>query len=360
MFSALGSVKAVKTSTQTVAKQEMPTRGVEQDILTLSTETNRGGLVAITYSPKKANAVHPDLQVWHDTITTAMTDVLVLLGVDDIFKYNVGVDENGQFHADTMFLYSKDDQDNLESVREAIADALNKKTVNGTPLGEMILNWQDALKSPESSPAKPSNAEPLNKSALFQLPTFLTNPLTTQKASSPVEKIMKDLNRMLLAGAMTQVMRASGVELKEGDVISMSLNGKGEFSVNASGSSINGKTGDEISELCGALSNQLNETETSDGGSLGKAVLQMFAADMGFDFNEVWGDENFSVSFSFKYDGKKGRNDFSGATLNGTNLQMLDMLSIQQDDTKDKTGILSDTVVTPAQARGLDRDTLVN
>jgi hypothetical protein len=159
---------------------------------------------------------------------------------------------------------------------------------------------------------------------LIKLPFFMT----AQSVFSSMSDMMKDLNSMLLEGIMTQVLEPHNVELKDGDTISISLNGKGEFSINTDSSSIEGASDEEIERLGYNLENALNKVQTDNGKSLGKTLLEQFSADIGFDLAEAKKNENFSISFSFRYNSKIGKNEIFGAKL----VQMNSLLSAQLED----------------------------
>ena len=175
----------------------------------------------------------------------------------------------------------------------------------------------------------PANPNPIyeTESSGVKLPSFLTDSFKTQQASSlmsdliPTSDLTQGLDRLMLESIITRTLEAHGVELKEGDVLSMKLNGKGEFTINAKSSSIGDRTGSEISTLCSKLSNKLNETEVEEGLTLGKALLKQFSEDLEFDFDEVEDKANFLISFSFAYNSETGKSEIFGAKVG---LMMLD------------------------------------
>jgi hypothetical protein len=230
-------------------------------------------------------------------------------------------------------LLTKVDQDVMNEFRATVEARLNDAS---SPFRKNP-HYLEKNTPPSPDSSNSATSVPSYKPVSVKLPSLFGDFFKMNKMSSPLSDLTKDLNRLLLEGIITQALNASGVELREGDVLSMTLNGKGEIFVNATGSSIGGATGDEIAELCGMLSGKLNGTETAEGESLGTALLKQFAEDLGFDFDKVKGDENFSIAFSFKYNSKTGRNELSGAKLDRVNLQMLDALSIQQANRLDNT-----------------------
>jgi hypothetical protein len=167
----------------------------------------------------------------------------------------------------------------------------------------------------------------------IKLPFFMT----AQSVFSSASDMMKDLNSMLLAGIMTQVLETHNVELKDGDTISVSLNGKGELSINTDNFSIWSASGEEIEGLCYNLENTLNKVQTENGNSLGKTLLEQFSADMGFDLAEARKNENFSISFSFRYNSKIGKNEIFGTKL----VQMNSLLpaQLENEESYDKLSI---------------------
>jgi hypothetical protein len=195
------------------------------------------------------------------------------------------------------------------------------ESLGNAKLGEI---QNDLLVKTQNSKAKSK----LNESISFKSSSFMTNILQTQQASSPMLGMMQDLNDILLEGTITRVLESYNVELKDGDTISMSLNGKGEFSINTDNSSIWGASGEEIEGLCYNLENALNKVQTENGNSLGKTLLEQFSADMGFDLAEARKNENFSISFSFRYNSKIGKNEIFGAKQ----VQMNSLLSDQLEN----------------------------
>jgi len=170
-----------------------------------------------------------------------------------------------------------------------------------------------------------------DKPAAVRLPSLMK----TQKPSGPVSEMLKDVRRALLEGAITRILEANGVELKDDDVLSMTLNGKGELSINSNGSGIGGLTGGEIDGLCDTLSESLNEADPSDGRTLGYSLLELFAEDMGFDLNAARNNENFSISFSFRYNSKTDRNEIFGAKQTIINSLRFTSPADKKDETSD-------------------------
>lgn len=168
-----------------------------------------------------------------------------------------------------------------------------------------------------------------NDSVTFKPTSFMTNMFGTQQASSPLSGMSQDLNRMILEGTINRVLEAHNIDLKDGDSIALSLNAKGEFSINVDESSIWGASGEEIEGLCYNLEKALNATQTEDGKSLGQSLLEQFSADMGFDLDEARNDENFSISFSMKHNSKSGKNEIYNA-------QLRSLANMNHPESKDK------------------------
>ena len=182
----------------------------------------------------------------------------------------------------------------------------------------------------EYVPSQSESAVTVKPHASFKLPSFLSNSCKMQKASSPMSGVTKNLNRMVLEGVITRTLEANGVELKKGDILSMSLNGEGKLTINTNLSRIDGAIGDDLDELSDELSEKLNEAETEEGELLGDALLAMFAADMGFDPEAVKGDPNFSILFSFQYNSQTGRNEIAGARITQMGSQMLKTIATEE------------------------------
>ncbi|MDR1269105.1 MAG: hypothetical protein LBK82_06245, partial [Planctomycetaceae bacterium] len=204
-----------------------------------------------------------------------------------------------------------------------------KISVNGT-VGVKLGKMQSDLRAEQEVKMKELESKP-KESISFKPTSLMTSMFNTLNVSSPISDVMKDLNSMLSERTITRVLDAYNVELKEGDRISMSLNGKGEFSINANNSSIWGASGKEIEGLCYNLEKALNKAQTEDGKSLGKTLLEQFAVDMGFDSAEARKDENFSISFSFRYNSEIGKNEIFGERLAKIN-SLLDSLFAQQEN----------------------------
>ena len=153
----------------------------------------------------------------------------------------------------------------------------------------------------------------------FKPPSFLADSFKMPKASDLMQPQTKNLNGLSPEGIITRTLEAHGIKLKDGDVLSMTLNGKGELSIDANSSSIGGATGDAISELCDMLSGKLNEAKTGNGETLSKALLKQLATDTGFDLGKGSSDPDSSVSFSFKYNSKAERSEIAKAKQNQMN-----------------------------------------
>ena len=136
-----------------------------------------------------------------------------------------------------------------------------------------------------------------------------------QQVVSPVSDMMMDLNRTLLEDVITQVLEANGINLKEGDFVSLLLDEKGNLSIDADKSRISGMSGDEIDEIDDLLLNAirfltdaLNSAETPNGKPLGSALFEQFAAEKVGMAND---DKKGSISFSFGYNAEIDRNEIS-------------------------------------------------
>jgi len=168
-----------------------------------------------------------------------------------------------------------------------------------------------------------------------QPPSFLAELFGVQSLSSPldelmnnpVKEMMEDLEQLLLDAAMRRALEASGVELEDGDTLSMTLNGEGEIAIDTNGTSIGGATDDEIIKLSAVLSEKLNETEVGEGKKLGNALLELLAKKMGVDLETIQSDPNFSISFSFVHNAKTGKNEIIGARLDQVNSQILEIIA---------------------------------
>ena len=216
---------------------------------------------------------------------------------------------------------------------EAFRDVYKTTIVEGKSLAE----WESVPKITSQGmflyyEGDPANPNPIyeTESSGVKLPSFLTNSFKTQKASSPMSGVTKNLNRMVLEGVITRTLEANGVELKKGDILSMNLNGEGTLTINTNLSRIDGAIGDALDELSDKLSEKLNEAETEEGELLGDALLAMFAADMGFDPEAVKGDPNFSILFSFQYNSQTGRNEIAGARITQMGSQMLKTIATEE------------------------------
>ena len=152
-------------------------------------------------------------------------------------------------------------------------------------------DWTPSAVAPDEPAETPAIEETEKTSPSFSLPTTLNVDRTS------IESI--------LSSVIGQTLEANGITLKEGDHIALKLNGKGEFSVDASRTRIDGKQVDDtFTELFAALSDKINE-EIGENKAFDSKQFKAFAATMELHFehidrDKIKDDPNFSLSFHFR------------------------------------------------------------
>jgi hypothetical protein len=268
-------------------------------------------------------------------------NVMKSLGIQktDWLSCGMAVDYNGQFQKELFFISYREGFQPPDI--ETVVEAFNNATIDGKSYGKMMRAgdktlYEEGVYIPPDQDPKDSS----DKSLSFKLPSFLTSKLKIQNQSTPATELIKETSKMLLEGVITRVLKSEGIELKDGDRISMTVNGKGQMSINHQASRIEGKTGEDIEDTCNSLEKRLNETEDEEGNSLGKAILMQFAEEKGYDFNEIWGDENFSMSFSFEYNAKQDRNEITNMRIVQENTEMLKAVNKKQKESAEKKEVV--------------------
>ncbi|MDR1926036.1 MAG: hypothetical protein LBQ66_16835 [Planctomycetaceae bacterium] len=130
--------------------------------------------------------------------------------------------------------------------------------------------------------------------------------------SSMMEDMKELLTRSVIIHTITRTLEKYGVKLSGDDVISISIDGNGVFSIDVQGSSIAGKSGDDISSVCGKISQELNTKTMEDGSTFGSGVLSYFTEQLGLDPKTTQGNPDFKISFQLKYDSKTDKNVIMG------------------------------------------------
>ena len=130
-----------------------------------------------------------------------------------------------------------------------------------------------------------------------------------------VSDMMKDLNRSRLEDLLTEILEANGVNLKEGDYVSLLLNEKGKLSIDVDKSRISGLSDDEIDEIddrlldvMRSLTSALDSAKTPDGKPLGSALLEQFAIEKVGMANE---EKKSQISFLFGHNAEIEKNEMS-------------------------------------------------
>ncbi|MDR2169651.1 MAG: hypothetical protein LBP59_05870 [Planctomycetaceae bacterium] len=127
----------------------------------------------------------------------------------------------------------------------------------------------------------------------------------TDEDKSSIEKMIEDTIKLMAKSAIERsiirALEANGIELKDGDILSMSINKNGEFSIDADKSTLGDKTGKSIELLCNEIEEILNTSEAEDGSSLGKWIISQVAEDLNIDLNKLSDDTDFTLTFSFEY-----------------------------------------------------------
>jgi len=164
-----------------------------------------------------------------------------------------------------------------------------------------------------------------------------------------VSDMMKDLNRSRLEDLLTEILEANGVNLKNGDGISLSFNGKGELVIDFDNSVIGGTdnmnkflfgfadvTFDksqlgsaaadaEIDRLLAEdkrryqtlinISSALNTAKTPNGQPLNTALREQLLWEKFGELGTVYNDESRPLSFSFQHNADTGRNEIGKVQL---------------------------------------------
>jgi hypothetical protein len=116
-------------------------------------------------------------------------------------------------------------------------------------------------------------------------PSFWTELLGTQKASSPIEELtnnpvkemMEELDRLLEEAELRRRAEASDDSLTDGETLSATLDGEEELEVDTEGSDIGGMSKDEILQLIAKLFENMNATEAGEKGTGSQQILALEA-----------------------------------------------------------------------------------
>jgi hypothetical protein len=133
------------------------------------------------------------------------------------------------------------------------------------------------------------------KSAPTPIPAPVAETPKTEEVANPIAEATatKNLDSLLLA--ITQILEDNGITLADDDVLTVTIDKAGKFSVELDESSIGGAAGEEISELCSTLIDQLNEAKFGEDMTLGEALLKQVTQDL--ELGESAAGKHFSRSF---------------------------------------------------------------
>jgi hypothetical protein len=181
--------------------------------------------------------------------------------------------------------------------KDDVSDVGVKKTVVQIVPDSKSVNERDEFIS----------SKPDSEKATYSINTLKQKMMQTEKAADNksdfekwIESIIKMMQKAAVEKAITKVLEIHGVNLEEDDVITMSINKEGKFAIDCENTTIKGKTGDEIVDLCEKITKDLNNEETRDGMILGEWLISQVAEEMGIDIKDLDKDFSFKIAFEFK------------------------------------------------------------
>lgn len=156
-----------------------------------------------------------------------------------------------------------------------------------------------------------------------------------KKIGDAMGDMTPDLYKMILEAQISRAVEKCGVTLRDGDRLAMAVDREGTFSINPKASKLGGRKGEEIEEVCGEITTELNQTRIGEN-SLGEAFLDFYAKQRGIDLEEARKDEDFKISFTFRFNKQSGRNEMFGLGSN-SELEKQLLQNMDSDDSEKRS-----------------------